>query len=278
MPLAAGREAAMAALRDIGAGIDPRRKEADERRAQELSRRTESERLSNTFGSTAEEFIARHAGKRRRGDDARAAIRRELISRWEDKPVSGVTKRDVVTMVEEIADSGRVYAARKAFEHANKFYNWLIARGTLDVSPCATIRMSELVGRKEPRQRVLSDSEIRAVWTAAESLGYPVAPFVRLLLILGQRLREVAGTAWNEIDLDKALWTVPLERMKGANAHEVPLPSMAVEVLKDLPRWAGGPFVFSTTGGKRPISGFSKIKLRVDGAMPEPVARAMAVS
>jgi integrase len=59
--------------------------------------------------------------------------------------------------------------------------------------------------------------------------------------------------------------------MKGDAAHEVPLPPAAVAILKSLPRWRGN-FVFSTTGGERPISGFSKMKLKIDAAIAEPIA------
>jgi len=79
-----------------------------------------------------------------------------------------------------------------------------------------------------------------------------------LLLILGQRLREVAEMSWAEVDIDQAIWTIPPERMKGDAAHEIPLPQIAVELLGALPRWTGQ-YVFSTTGGARPISGFSKM-------------------
>jgi integrase len=75
----------------------------------------------------------------------------------------------------------------------------------------------------------------------------------------------------HELDLERALWVIPAERMKTGTAHEVPLPAMAVEILKNLPRWTG-PFLLSTTGGARPISGFSKFKSRLDAAMAEPVA------
>jgi integrase len=155
----------------------------------------------------------------------------------------------------------------------SKLFGWAIGRSLygLEISPCTGVKTSKVVGKKEPRQRVLNDTEIRAVWTAAESLGYPAAPFIRMLLITGQRLREVAEMRWAEIDLDKALWTIPPERMKGDAAHEIPLPQIAVEILKRLPRFTG-PYVFTATGGAGPISGFSKMKLRIDAAMKEPVA------
>ena len=74
--------------------------------------------------------------------------------------------------------------------------------------------------------------------------------------------------AWSEVDLDKAEWTIPADRMKGDAGHVVPLAPASVEILKSLPRWPG-PFVFSTTDGRRPIADFSGIKEKIDALMPD---------
>jgi integrase len=266
MPLAEAREAALQALRDIERGIDPKQKKAAERRA-------EARRQANSFASVAEEFIARHVRKLRSGREVEASIRRELIERWGPRPIVEIGRREIVEALEEIADDGRPYAAHKIYNYISKLFAWAIARGMygLEVSPCMAVKPNEIIGAREARQRVLTDIEIRALWKATEDLGYPAAPFVRLLLIAGQRLREVAEMTWAEVDLEKALWVIPPERMKGDAAHEVPLPPAAVAILKSLPRWRGN-FVFSTTGGERPISGFSKMKLKIDAAIAEPIA------
>jgi integrase len=112
-----------------------------------------------------------------------------------------------------------------------------------------------------------TEAEVRVLWLATGGMSYPAAPFVRLLLLTGQRLREVAEMSWHEVDFDKALWVIPPDRMKGDGAHEVPLASAAVEILKGLPRFTG-PYVFTTTDGTRPISGFSKMKATLDERMP----------
>ncbi len=69
---------------------------------------------------------------------------------------------------------------------------------------------------------------------------------------------------WSEIDRDNALWIIPADRTKSGREAEVPLSSLALEVLDALPRFAGGDFVFTTTSGQRPVSGFSKMKARTD--------------
>jgi integrase len=266
IPLAKAREAALEALRDIGKGIDPKEKEVAQRRA-------DARRRANSFAVVAEEFIVRHVRKLRSGHDVEATIRRELIPRWGERPITDIVRRDVIALLEGIADTGRAHTAHHVHAYLSKLFNWAIGRDLygLENSPTAGIKISGLIGRKEPRQRVLSDVEIHTLWQATEALAYPAMPFVRLLLLTGQRLREVAEMTWSEVDFEKALWTIAVNRMKGDSAHEVPLAPIAVELLKDLPRWHGD-FVFSTTGGARPISGFSKMKLRVDAAIAAPIA------
>jgi integrase len=265
MPLAEAREAALQALREIERGIDPKKRK-------EVERCAEAQRQANSFASVAEDFIVRHVRKLRSGAEVESAIRRELVERWGERPVTDIRRGDVVALIEEISDTGRNAAARKIHAHCSKLFTWAVARGKygLETSPCAGVKPAAIIGAPEARQRVLSDSETLAVWRATAALPYPAGPFLHLLLLTGQRLREVAEMAWPEIDIDKALWTIPADRMKGDSAHEVPLSTMAVEILESLPRWTG-PYIFSTTGGERPISGFSKMKLRIDAALAEAI-------
>jgi integrase len=261
-PLATAREDARAMILDMARGVDPKVKAA----AKQFE---DAARQANIFSAVTEDFIKKHVRGLKTGPEVEAAIRRELVTRWGEKPITEITRRDVVETIEAIADSGRLGTARKIHAYVSKLFSWAIARSILEASPC--VKPGALLGAAVGRQRVLNEAEIRAVWKAAEGLGYPARPFVRLLLLTGQRLREVAEMSWNEVDLEKALWTIPAERMKGNAAHEVPLAPAAVEILKNLPCWTGG-YVFSTTGGKRPISGFSKMKTRIDGAIAEPIA------
>ena len=264
-PLSTAREDARAMILDMSRGIDPKSKQA-------AKEREDATRQANSFASVAEAFIQKHVSGLKSGPEVETTIRRELIPKLGSRPIADITRRDVVELIEVIADSGRKYAAHKLFNYVSKLFAWAIARHLygLETSPCTGVKPSELAGKKESRQRVLSDGEILALWKATEGLGYPAAPFVRMLLVTGQRLREVAEMQWQEVDFDKALWTIPSDRMKGDTAHEVPLSPMAVEILKSLPIWTG-PCVFTTTGGERPISGFSKIKLRIDAALAEAI-------
>ncbi len=118
-------------------------------------------------------------------------------------------------------------------------------------------------GKEVKRERTLDDEEIKALWNA--DLGHPFGPFIRLLFVTGQRRAEVAEMRWRDLNLEARLWTLQPEMTKPGRKHEVPLSPLALEVIEALPRFTG-PYVFSTTGGERPISGFSKAKRRADKA------------
>jgi len=68
---------------------------------------------------------------------------------------------------------------------------------------------------------------------------------------------------WSEVDFERALWTLPAGRTKNAKPHLVPLVPAAIGILRSVPRFLGSDFVFTTTG-TTPISGFSRLKRRLD--------------
>jgi integrase len=113
----------------------------------------------------------------------------------------------------------------------------------------------------------LNDAELRAAWRAADKVGYPYGPLFKFLMLTGQRKSEVAEARWSEIDLAKKTWTIPAERMKAGAAHVVPLSDDAITVLRSLPRFDGGDYLFSVQFGKRPVAAFSAAKAQFDAVM-----------
>jgi integrase len=95
-------------------------------------------------------------------------------------------------------------------------------------------------------------------------MGFPFGPLFKVLLLTGQRIGEVSGMRWRDVDLEKMVWTLPKSMTKNKEPHTVPLSNQVAEVLKTLPR-IGDEFAFTTTG-VRPISGFSKAKSQIDAA------------
>lgn len=113
------------------------------------------------------------------------------------------------------------------------------------------------------RDRVLSDEELTKIWEATETLGFPFGPLYRLLILTGQRISEVSGMRRSEIDGNT--WTIPAERSKNKKAHVVHLTSTAMSVIDEIPD-QGFDLLFSTNG-RKPPSGFSRAKARLDASI-----------
>ena len=253
----------------ISQGIDPKEE-------QERLRRAELRKRADTFDAVAEEFIKRvvvgpnpEKPLQRRGNIVARELRREFVERWSGRPITSITRRDVIDAIKEKVDAGAPYQAHNLLGHVRVMFNWAIEVGDygLEASPCDRIRPKRLIGKKSHRTRVLSDSELRAFWRATQQMGYPFGPLLQLLALTGQRKSEVADAKWSEFDLKKRLWLIPPERMKGDHPHVVPLAAAAIEILAALPRFKKGEHLFSSTLGETPVAGFAKAKTRLDRLM-----------
>ncbi len=122
-------------------------------------------------------------------------------------------------------------------------------------------------GTEIVRDRVLDDAELKLVYEQVEALGAPFGSVLQLLILTGQRLGEVSGMRWSEVDFAAKLWSMPKERTKNGRAHTVPLSPQALAIIEATPRIEGCPFVF-TTNGKVPVAEFSRIKRILDARLP----------
>jgi integrase len=259
--LKAARDEAAEWKRLVRHGIDPYAEER--RKVQETIRKH-----TNTFASAAKGHIAEiHRRKQRKASEVEHQIRKELISKWGERPISDITRQDVIELIQAIRDRPAPYYAFNVLGYCRLIFNWAIDGGLLEASPCDRIRPAKLMGERKPRQRVLSDDEIRAFWLATEKLGYPLGSNYQMLLLTGQRKSEVSKARWRELDLGQRLWTVPPERFKSDSSHLVPLTSYVVALLETLPRFKSGDHLFSFTHGTTPMTGHSAAKERLDKLM-----------
>jgi integrase len=95
---------------------------------------------------------------------------------------------------------------------------------------------------------------------------YPA--YVRTLLFTATRRNEVAEMRWEEVD--GSTWTIPATRYKTKTDHAIPLTDAAKDLIGKRPKdYTKHPFVFSTTNGDRPFSGYSKAKMALDKKIAE---------
>jgi integrase len=192
-------------------------------------------------------------------------LRREAVPVLREKPLPKIKRSDLNPIWDRMAE--RPAVARLTHATLRKLFRWAVSRGDLDRSPLEGVDPPPPV---PARDRVLADGELAALWWAVEELRQPFTGFFKLLILTGQRREEVAGMDWAELDRDAELWTIPGFRTKNGQPQLVPLSRSALEVLDGLgdDSWRKRGLVFSTTGST-PVSGFSKVKARVDELMQE---------
>jgi integrase len=243
-------------MQEAARGNDP----AGEKKAARAKARAAPKPLVNTVDAVTARFIEQYCKpKNRSWAETERILRNHVVSRWGDRELASITTDDVLTVLDELMAKRQPIAANRVLAAVRKMFNWAVdQRRIIPVSPASGLGAP---GKETERERVLTDEELIRLWRAAETMGKTSGGFVRVLILTGQRRDEVATMRWQDLDLDKGLWTLPREATKGDRSHEVPLASMATQILLDLPRL--GDFVF-TTKGDRPISGYSKIKARAD--------------
>ena len=255
--LKAARALGGKALRAAAEGRDPGQEKAQARAAS-----------ADTIDRAVAQFIERHCKRKNRprtAQETERLLQLHVMPRWRGRAVSSITRRDVLDVLDRVVDAGAPIAANRVLAASRKLFNWLVARDVIATSPCAGVKPPT---DERSRDRVLGDEELRAVWLAAEEIGWPFGAMVKVLVLTGQRRDEVARMEWSEIDFGDKLWTLPRERVKNDEKHEVPLSDAAIAVLKSVPRIAGSRYVF-TTNGKGPSSGYSKGKRRLGALLSD---------
>jgi len=281
LTLAAARRLAGALKHQIATGKDPAAETQSKKQSIALS-------AANTFSSAAIDFLLQHAKKKTRRWQGQARllglcevsggglelIDKGLASRWKDKPLSEIDADTVFRLIEEVRHKGVPGLERRNDEASepraramhsvlSKMFNWLAEKRRVNLNPLDVLKRPS---PPKARDRVLGENEIVAFWQAADEATRPFDALLKLLLLTGCRLNEVARMEIGELSNDQSAWTIPGARTKNHRTHVVPLPPSAREIVAKVERSDGCKYVFSTNQ-RTPVSGFSKTKRRLDAKM-----------
>ncbi len=290
LSLADARALAIAALRKVRKGIDPARERRAEKR---VARAAQSLMVEDVFA----EFMAKHVRKKRKGTPIRESTRRKtgrllglkpkdsnlstwvmcdpksgVLAHWAGRDVGGITKRDVLDLLDFMVTRGALNSKRKrpapvganrTLSALKQAFAWCVKRDILQASPCDHI---DAPSPEKSQERELSGPELVAIWRAAERVGYPYGLMVQVLMLTGQRLDEVLSMVRSEVDFTKRVWVLSGGRTKNGREHHVPLSDQVVAILERLPNIKSkrNDRYFFTVTGDVPCSNLSRRKKRLD--------------
>jgi integrase len=246
---------------NVAAGKDPG---ADKQAQREKAERAK-QAGKNTVNAVLDLFVARHVEKNlRSASTVKRCLDVYVRPRIGSKSIYDLKRKDIVEMLDAIEDADKAPTADRVLAYVRKCFNWYAARDDEFLPPIVR-GMARTKPAERARVRALADDEIRSLWKALDSPDSP-QPFrniVRVLLLTAQRRDEIGLMRAEEIDGDTFI--IPAERYKTGVPNAVPLTKEARQWIGD--RKTG--FVFSTTDGKKPFSGYSKAKKELDAVIAE---------
>jgi integrase len=265
MTLAAARQLAAECLREKARGRDPA---AMHKAAKAAKAKAQGE----CFAELARAYAA-HLVQANRSGKKTARVVEAIAKVFGNRQLADISTSDCFDLIERCRKSGfpgqkvrregaSESRAKLAHSTISGFFSWTIRQRKMERSPIAG--MQPPIG-SPARERVLDDAEIRAFWLACEALSPWHCACLRILLLTGQRLREISELRVDELQGDAI--ALSGARTKNKRPHAVPLSGLAREVMDAVPRVEGSPFVFSS--GSRPIGGWWRTKNALDARMRE---------
>jgi integrase len=253
--LTAAREAARRILGGAALGLDAQ--------AEKQSKRA---RAARTFSNTVDLYLAAKESVLRRGSLRLGVLylRGDYFAPLFGTAIDDITRADVAACLSSAARRHSSNSAASARRWASALLGWAVAEGLLlGGNPIDGTRKPQ---RTPPRERVLSDPELAAVWNACGDDDH--GRIVRLLILTGARRQEVGGMRWSELELDAGIWTLPAARSKNKRAHTITLPPAALEIVRSIPR--RGDHLFGSSWGRhRGFTIWGRSKSNLDGRLPE---------
>jgi integrase len=239
---------------EVGLGGDPQQEKADARI-----------RAGQTFAKIADDYLVFREREWR--PESMRAGRRYLLSHAKPLHGMGIAKINRATIAAELNRVERESGAATANRFRatlSAFFNWAAREGLVDANPAAfTNKRAE-----KPRDRVLSDAELKAIWNALQADDF--GAIVKLLMLTACRREEIGGLTWSEIDFDRGLIVLPVARTKNAREHVVPMSGPVRTIFEARSRIYGRDRVFGVRGDR---FGFSQPKGRLDEALAGAVAK-----
>lgn len=201
-----------------------------------------------------------------KGAAMRAAYRRHVQAHIGRVRLLDLRKVHVLHVVQPLAAAGKGRTAKFTLALLRQMARWAIGREWLAADPTAGLRKDEFGGRETPRDRVLSEDELRTLAARLQAsrragpagrerdvpvLALPTQAAVWVMLGTLARVGELCAARWEHVDFDAGTWLIPAEHSKNGQAHLIHLSGFALRHLRHLRAYAAGSaFVMPSRDGK----------------------------
>ena len=263
--LKAARDKADKARQQVAAGTDPsdirKADKAQQAKALEADRRiADGIPAVDSFEEVAREWFAKFSAEwaPSHADKIIRRLERDIFPWIGKRPIAGVSAPDLLAVLRRIEDRGAVETAHRTHQNCGQIFRYAIATGRAERDPSPDLRGALPAVKQTHHAAITEPKAIGGLLRAIDAYqGFFVTKCaLRLAPLVFVRPGELRKAEWSEIDLDKAEWNIPAERMKMREPHLVPLSNQSMVILREVHALTGGGrYVFpgARTNG-RPMS------------------------
>lgn len=236
----------------ISKGIDPSAARKEER--------AEAAAEALTFEHVAREWYERFKPKWSPSHslDVIQRLEKNVFPSLGSRPIRDITAPELLTAVRLIEGRGAVESARRILQMCGQIFRYAIATGQADRDIAADLRGSLPPAREKHHASITDPKGVAQLLRAIDGYQGSLVALcaLRIAPLVFVRPGELRHAEWSEIDLDKAEWRIPAEKMKMREQHIVPLSRQAIAILRELqPLTGAGRYVFpSIRTFARPMS------------------------
>lgn len=211
-------------------------------------RKLKAQLLKNSFEAIAREYHQRYRDtwQPSYSDKMIRYFEKDVFPWLGDLVITTIEAPDIVGVLQRMDDRGSGSAARRVKQHIQQVYDYALAIGMISRNPAKDIKVSMILKPRIVKHYATITDPIKVgeLMRAIEGFKGQFATQCALKLAPLTLLRpgELLNGQWSEIDFERAMWTIPVKRMKvpthikeaNLTVHMVPLSTQAVSVLKDL--------------------------------------------
>ncbi|PHM61157.1 tyrosine-type recombinase/integrase [Xenorhabdus ishibashii] len=236
----------------IAEGIDPNQ----DKKQKKLAAQGE---ISNTFESIAREWYEGRKDRWSVGyrEDMMDAFEKDVFPYIGHRPIAEIKPLELLDLLSIMEKRGVTDKLKKVRQRCGEVWTYAIITGRAEYNPAPDLASAFIPHQREHYAHLSVDELPEFLRSIDKYMGSQIVrTALRMLILTGVRPGELRKAEWSEINLDKAVWTIPAEKMKMRRTHVVPLSEQVIDLLKQIQPISGSyQYVFpSRTDYRKHIS------------------------
>ncbi|MCC8366362.1 tyrosine-type recombinase/integrase [Xenorhabdus sp. PB61.4] len=214
----------------IAEGIDPNQ----DKKQKKLAAQGE---ISNTFESIAREWYEGRKDRWSVGyrEDMMDAFEKDVFPYIGHRPIAEIKPLELLDLLSIMEKRGVTDKLKKVRQRCGEVWTYAIITGRAEYNPAPDLASAFIPHQREHYAHLSVDELPEFLRSIDKYMGSQIVrTALRMLILTGVRPGELRKAEWSEIDLDKAVWTIPAEKMKMRRTHVVPLSEQVIDLLKQI--------------------------------------------